>query len=105
MFDRDFFKKIQKILDFHVLRLLTVGLRLCSNDQPNYRGDSGNAICSEKLKSTFFPYCPELPEQPIQKNSCSKMWLVDQLYIELGINPNESKIPRCYLGAGEKIEA
>ena len=37
--------------------------------------------CSEKLKSTFFPYCPELPKQ---KNSCSKMWLIDQLYIELG---------------------
>ena len=40
--------------------------------------------CSEKLKSTFFPYCPELPKRPKQKNSCSKMWLIDQLYIELG---------------------
>ena len=40
--------------------------------------------CSEKLKSTFFPNCPELPKRPRQKNSCSKMWLIDQLYIELG---------------------
>ena len=42
--------------------------------------------CSEKLKSTFFPYCPELPKRPKQKNSCSKMWLIDQLYIELGLS-------------------
>ena len=28
--------------------------------------------------------CPELPKQPKQKNSCSKMWFIDQLYIELG---------------------
>ena len=41
--------------------------------------------CSEKLKSTFCPYCPELPKRPNQKNSCSKMWLIDQLYIELGL--------------------
>ena len=40
--------------------------------------------CSEKLKSTFFPYCPELPKRPKQKNLCSKMWPIDQLYIELG---------------------
>ena len=40
--------------------------------------------CSEKLKSTFFPLLPELPKQPKQKNSCSKKWLIDQLYIELG---------------------
>ena len=36
------------------------------------------------VNSTFFPYCPELPKRPKQKNSCSKMWLTDQLYIELG---------------------
>ena len=40
--------------------------------------------CSEKLKSIFFPYCPELPQRPKHKNSCAKMWLIDQLYIELG---------------------
>ena len=40
--------------------------------------------CSENLKSTFFPYCPELPKQ---KNSCSKLWLIDGLYIELGFFP------------------
>ena len=36
------------------------------------------------VKSTFFPYCPELPKRPKQKNSCSKWWIIDQLYIELG---------------------
>ena len=40
---------------------------------------------SEKLKSTFFPLLPELPKRPKQKNSCSKMWPIDQLYIELGL--------------------
>ena len=40
--------------------------------------------CSEKLKSTFFSLLPWLPKQPKKKNSCSKMWLIDQLYIELG---------------------
>ena len=34
-----------------------------------------------------FPYCPEVPKQPKQKNSCSKMWPIDQLYIELGWKP------------------
>ena len=37
--------------------------------------------CLEKLKSTYFPYSPELPKQ---KNSCSKLRLVDQLYTKLG---------------------
>ena len=32
--------------------------------------------CSEFLKSTFFSL---LPKRPKQKNSCSKMWPVDQL--------------------------
>ena len=27
----------------------------------------------------------ELPKQPKQKNLCSKMWLLDHLYIKLGI--------------------
>ena len=40
--------------------------------------------CSEKLKSTFFPYCTELPKRPKQKNSRSKMCLVEQLFIGLG---------------------
>ena len=41
--------------------------------------------CSEKLKSTFFPLLPAQPKWPKQKNSCSKMWPIDQLYIELGL--------------------
>ena len=44
--------------------------------------------CSEKLKSTFFSLLPELPKRPKQKKSCSKMWLIDQLYIELGLAPD-----------------
>ena len=35
----------------------------------------------------FLHYCPELPKQskqPRQKNACSNMWLIDQLYIKLG---------------------
>ena len=41
--------------------------------------------CSEKLKSTFFPLLPAQPKWPKQKNSPSKMWPIDQLYIELGL--------------------
>ena len=39
-------------------------------------------------KYSFFPYCPELPKWPKQKNLCSKMWLIDQLYIKLGPKAN-----------------
>ena len=46
--------------------------------------------CSEKLKSTFFPLLPAQPKWPKQKNSCSKMWPIDQLYIELGIKLSQS---------------
>ena len=31
-----------------------------------------------------------LPKRPKQKNSCSKMWSIDQLYIELGQKHNKS---------------
>ena len=56
--------------------------------------------CSEKLKSTFFPSCPELPKWPKQKNSSSKMWLIDQLYIELGIKMlySVSYLQACLFG-------
>ena len=37
-----------------------------------------------KLKSTFFSLLPAQPKRPKQKNSCSKMWPIDQMYIELG---------------------
>ena len=32
-----------------------------------------------KTQIHFFPYCPELPKRPKQKNSCSKMWLEDAI--------------------------
>ena len=52
-------------------------------------------FCPQKIEKTplkvaqkihFFPYCPELPNWPKQKNSCSKLWLIDQMYIKLGIS-------------------
>ena len=50
--------------------------------------------CSEFLKSTFFPLLPAQPKWPKQKKSYSKMWPIDQLYIELGqeYNPAPSMI-------------
>ena len=42
-------------------------------------------VAQKNSNPLFFPYCPELPKRPKQKNSCSKMWLIDQLYIELGL--------------------
>ena len=36
---------------------------------------------AQKYFIFFLHYCPELPKQ---KNSCSKIWLIDQLYIKLG---------------------
>ena len=41
-------------------------------------------VAQKNSNPLFFPYCPELPKRPKQKNSCSKLWLIDQLYIELG---------------------
>ena len=34
----------------------------------------------------IFSLLPWLPKRPKEKNSCSKMWPIDQLYIELGLN-------------------
>ena len=34
-----------------------------------------------EIPKFVLPYCPELPKQ---KNLCPNMWLIDQLYIELG---------------------
>ena len=54
-------------------------------------------FCPQKVEKTtlkscytqfiFLYYYPELPKQLKQKNSCSKMWLIDQLYIKLGLTP------------------
>ena len=38
-------------------------------------------VAQKNSNPLFFPYCPELPKQ---KNLCSKMWPIDQLYIKLG---------------------
>ena len=32
-----------------------------------------------------FSYCTELPKQPKRYNSCSHMWLINKLYIKLGL--------------------
>ena len=44
-------------------------------------------VAQKNSNPLFFPYCPELPKWPKQKNSCSKLWLIDQWYIELGPQP------------------
>ena len=41
--------------------------------------------CSEKLKSAFFSLLP-WAAQTTQTEFLSKMWLIDQLYIELGFS-------------------
>ena len=41
-------------------------------------------VAQKNSNPLFFPNCPELPKLPKQKNSCFKLWLIDQLYIELG---------------------
>ena len=41
-------------------------------------------VAQKNSNPLFFPCCPELPKWPKQKNSCSKLWPIDQLYIELG---------------------
>ena len=37
-----------------------------------------------KTQIHIFSLLPAQPKRPKQKNSCSRMWLIDQLYIELG---------------------
>ena len=54
--------------------------------------------CPEKLKSTFFSLLPAQPKQPKQKNSCSKMWPIDQLYIDTQLRHKSKKsenLGRC----------
>ena len=49
-------------------------------------------ICPQKIEKITLKSCSEffnqfhffLPKRPKQKNSYSKMWPIDQLYIELG---------------------
>ena len=40
-----------------------------------------------KIYSSRYFYCPELHKQPKQKKSCSKMLLIDQLFIKLDMDP------------------
>jgi hypothetical protein len=42
---------------------------------------------AQNNSNPLFSLLPELPKRPKRKNSCSKMWPIDQLYIELGENP------------------
>ena len=49
--------------------------------------------CTETLKSTFFPLLPELLKRPKQKDLCSKMWPINQLYIELELEFYLFKFP------------
>jgi hypothetical protein len=55
--------------------------------------------CPEKLKSTFFFLTAiPLPAQPKQKNSCSKMWPIDQLYIDTQLRHKSKKSKNLGLG-------
>ena len=51
------------------------------------------------LRNTQKNFHPQLPKRPKQKNSCSKMWLIDQLYKKLGSEvwtaPRQHKIEPC----------
>ena len=46
----------------------------------------------------FFFLLPTQPKWPKQKNSCSKMWPIDQLYIELGLWPFRAILPSFFFG-------
>ena len=50
---------------------------------------------AQKNSNPFFFLLPELPKGLKQKDLCSKMWLIDQLYIELG--PESSNQPQKVL--------
>ena len=41
-------------------------------------------VAQKNSNPLFFPLLPAQPKWPKKKNSCSKMWPIDQLYIELG---------------------
>ena len=44
-------------------------------------------VAQKTSNPLFFSLLPWLPKRPKQKNSCSKMWPIDKLYIELGFLP------------------
>ena len=65
---------------------------------PQKVGKNTLKSCPEKLKSTFFSLLPAQPKQPKQKNSCSKMWPIDQLYIDTQLRHKSKKsknLGRC----------
>ena len=51
-----------------------------------------------KTQIHFFSLLPAQPKQPKQKNSCSKMWPIDQLYIDTQLRHKSKKsknLGRC----------
>ena len=50
-------------------------------------------VAQKNSNPLFFPLLSLLPKRPKQKNSCFKMWLLDQRYIELGIKPRKRDPP------------
>ena len=48
-----------------------------------------------KTSNPLFSLLPELPKWPKQKNLCSKMWLIDQLYIKWGY-VSAFNLNKCY---------
>ena len=69
-----FFRIFKNFLNFILGNFLVRTLQsFQKNFLPQKRWKKHPQSCSEKLKATFFPYYPELPKRPKQKNSCFKM--------------------------------
>ena len=82
-------KNISLSINFLVPKLQSLKRKNCAQKVEKTTPKS----CSEILNFFIIPYCPDLPNWPKQKNSCSKMWLINQLYIKLGLRlPNKRKI-------------
>jgi hypothetical protein len=62
-------------------------MQLFSVDTTMFLKDFNFFFAHKKLKNPqihFFPLLPAQSKWPKQKNSCFKMWPIDQVYIELG---------------------
>ena len=55
-------------------------------------------VAQKNSNPLFFSLLPAQPKQPKQKNSCSKMWPIDQLYIDTQLRHKSKKsknLGRC----------
>ena len=64
---------------------------------PQKEKKTPSKVAQEASNPLFFPYRPE--RQPQHKSSSSKLWLIDQLYIELGLKvARKGKTTREFVG-------